>query len=129
MLHEGIRLKPYLCSAGRTTIGVGRNLQDNGISYSEAVFLLENDIHQCKQELLHFEWYSTMPLGVQQALINMCFNLGLTRLLKFERMIKALEDRNFTLAAKECLDSKWAEQVGDRAKDVALMIRNSPGGA
>jgi len=60
---------------------------------------------------------------VKNALLNMCFNLGINRLLGFKKMVAALQEKNFTLAAKEALNSKWAEQVGERAKDIALMIR------
>ena len=48
--HEGLKLKPYLCTAGKLTIGVGRNIQDRGITYQEAMMLLENDIRLIKAQ-------------------------------------------------------------------------------
>ncbi len=116
-------LRPYLDSQGILTIGWGRNLHDKGISQEEADFLFENDFADCERELLECSWYDNQPIGVQCALMNMCFNLGLPKLKGFKRMIAALEAKNYTLAAKEALDSKWATQVGQRAKDVAVMIR------
>jgi len=125
--HEGLRLYPYKCTADKLTIGFGRNLQDNGISQQEAELLLENDIQNTIKELEHFEWYNNQPDNVQFALINMCFNLGLTRLLTFKRMIAALEERDYTKASIEALDSRWAKQVKGRATDVACLMREGYG--
>ena len=105
------------------TIGWGRNIDDNGISKEEADFLFDNDFDRCQRELSPYTWYVNQPQNVQYALMNMCFNLGINRLLGFKKMIAALNDKNYTLAAMEALNSKWATQVGDRAKQVALMIR------
>lgn len=121
--HEALRLFPYKCPADKLTIGYGRNLEDRGISADEAYYMLKNDIKKCQQELAHFDWYVGQPVCVQEALVNMCFNLGLPRLLGFKKMISALLKRDYTQAAIEALDSKWAKQVGNRAKDVAVYIR------
>ena len=122
--HEGLKLKPYKCPAGKLTIGYGRNIEDNGISLYEAEEMLENDIYACDKELLKFEWYSKIDETARKAvLINMCFNLGLPRLLKFVNMINALSVYDYGLAAKEMLDSKWADQVGDRAVELAMQMK------
>lgn len=116
-------MHPYLDTEGVLTIGWGRNLYDNGISQKEADYLFDNDFDNCQRELAKCSWYSSQPEGVQAALMNMCFNLGLPRLKGFKLMIAALEEKNYTLAAQEALNSKWAKQVGQRAKDVAVMLR------
>jgi lysozyme len=105
------------------TIGYGRNLHDKGISQEEADYLFDNDFDDCQRELSTCSWYTDQPEGVQAALMNMCFNLGFPRLLGFKRMIAALKANNRTLASQEALNSKWATQVGQRAKDVAVMLR------
>lgn len=120
---EGLNLEPYIDSVGKTTIGVGRNLTDRGISRKEALFLLEEDVAICMQELESRPWYTKQPPGVREALINMCFNLGMPRLLTFKKMIRALEAKKHHQAAIEALDSRWATQVGNRAKQVAERIR------
>lgn len=125
MQNEGVRLKPYKCTEGYLTIGIGRNIESVGISDKEALYLLRNDIKQCKNELKQFDWYFKKPVAVQHALIRMCFNLGLTKLLKFKRMIKALESQDYNLAAYEALDSKWAKQVGQRARDISEQIKSA----
>lgn len=121
--HEGFRSHLYSDSVGKTTIGYGRNIEDNGISKSEANFMFDNDIARCQSDLISFTWYTNQPTNIQNALMNMCFNMGIRRLLTFKKMIAAIESRDYTKASMEALNSLWAEQVGQRAKDVALMIR------
>jgi len=123
--HEGIRLKPYIDSVGKTTIGVGRNLDDNGITKDEALFMLRNDIRYATVELFaNYPWSYALDTKRQDALIDMVFNLGITRFGKFKKMIAAFEDKNYVVAAHEMLDSKWAAQVGARAKELANMVRH-----
>lgn len=114
---------PYLDSVRVLTIGYGRNLDDIGISEEEANYLLLNDINKTKKELSKFDWFEYQPDGVKKALINMCFNLGITRFSGFKKMISALESKDYRLAAMEALDSKWALQVGKRSRDIANMIK------
>lgn len=120
---EAFKSHPYLDTVGKLTIGWGRNIEDNGISQAEGDFMFDNDFARCERELAPYPWYVNQPEGVQAALMNMCFNLGIGRLLGFRKMIMALTAKDYTTAAIEALDSKWAKQVGQRAKDVALMIR------
>lgn len=122
---EALRLHPYLDTAEppKITIAWGRNLTDNGLSEDEAEYLFQNDFKRCQNDLNKHQWYLMQPQNVKDALMNMCFNLGINRLSGFKRMISALEAKNYTVAAMEALDSKWAMQVGQRAKDVALLIR------
>ncbi len=120
---EGFKSHLYTDTVGKKTIGFGRNIEDNGISITEANFMFENDFQRCLDDLIQYKWYTEQPDNIKNALMNMCFNLGINRLLGFKRMIAALEDNDYTKAAFEALNSKWANQVGDRAKDVALMIR------
>ena len=126
-LHEGFKNHYYLDTMGKMSIGYGRNLTDRGISRAEADFMLTNDILMCKQELAAFDWYYGQPPNVKDALVNMCYNLGLTKLLKFKKMIAALAKHDYTQAAIEALDSRWARQVHDRATDIAVMMREGYG--
>ncbi|MDP2172765.1 MAG: hypothetical protein Q8J62_03235 [Candidatus Cloacimonadaceae bacterium] len=81
--HEGLRLKPYRCTAGKLTIGIGRNLKDCGISQTEAYVLLENDIQNCEKQILDEipEIYNALDEVRKSVLLNMCFNLGIGGLL------------------------------------------------
>jgi len=120
--HEGLRLKPYLCSEGKITIGFGRNLEDMGISEKEAEMLLMSDIQRCYQELDVFSWFHDLDQVRQEAMVNMLFNLGLPTFLEFKRTLKFMAEGAYSQAAEEMLDSKWARQVGDRATELAYMV-------
>ncbi|MDO9631287.1 MAG: glycoside hydrolase family protein [Humidesulfovibrio sp.] len=121
---EGLRLKPYRCTAGRLTIGVGRNLDDHGITESEALLLLDNDIKDCWGRLAAAQpWVLAAPEAVQEVLANMCFNLGLAGLLGFRQTLALLQAGRFAEAAAAMLRSKWAGQVGARAERLAQRLR------
>ena len=123
---EGVRLKPYKDTVGKLTIGVGRNLDDVGISRDEADFLLMHDIDNAMRDMIrNIPWFAVLPEDVQCGLGNMVFNLGWPRLSKFKRMLSALEARDYHRAAEEALDSKWARQVGPRAHRIAKLFRES----
>lgn len=121
--HEGLRLKPYKCTAGKLTIGVGRNLDDRGITQEEAMNMLENDIDDCRIELQHnISWFNRLDPTRKDALLDMCFNLGISGLMKFNNMLTAMKHEDWEAAYVEALDSRWADQVGQRAIDIAGMI-------
>lgn len=120
---EGLRLQPYTDTVGKLTIGYGRNLSDNGISKEEAEIMFQNDLTVAVNSLKQYSWFLVQPDSIKRALINMCFNVGLSRLLGFRKMIDALIHRDYTRAAQEALNSKWARQVPNRAKDIAVMLR------
>ena len=124
--HEGMRNFPYKCSAGKLTIGVGRNIEDIGITDDEADYLLRNDILRVQDDLdRNVAYWRGFPERTQRALVNFVFNVGITRALRFKRMWAALSKYDFHQAADELLDSKYAKQVGRRAEDLADMIRES----
>ena len=122
--HEGMRLKPYRDTVGKLTIGVGRNLDDVGISEEEAILLLTHDIDLCEKQLSNLPWYHDLSHVRKDVLIDMVFNMGFRGMLSFKRMIIAIENHNWTDAATQMLDSKWAVQVGRRARELAYMMEN-----
>jgi lysozyme len=113
---EGVRLKPYRCTAGKLTIGVGRNIDDRGITNAEAMYLLNNDVAICESELTAVlpNWRELSDTR-QRVMLNMVFNLGRDRLSKFTKFIGCMKLGDFEGAAKEMMDSAWAAQVGQRA--------------
>jgi lysozyme len=123
VLHEGLRLKPYRCTAGRLTIGVGRNLEDKGLTGAEALVLLEHDVAECERDLETFPWYPALDHVRQRVLIDMRFNMGPDRFRGFRQMLIALERGDFAEAAWQMLASKWAADVGDRATRLEKMMR------
>ncbi len=121
--QEGLRLKPYLCPTGHLTIGYGHNLE-NGITPQIAEVLLATDIAFAQIEVGgKLPWADTLDEVRRFVLVNMCFNLGSTKLLTFKKFLAALQKRDYQTAAKEMLNSRWAEQVGQRAKKLAEMMQ------
>lgn len=122
--HEGLKLEPYHCTAGKLTIGVGRNLDDRGISQDEAEYLLKNDIEIVETELLASQPMVSMLDPVRQrVLVDMGFNIGIPTLMKFENMWSAIEDEDWEEASAQMLDSRWAKQVGRRAVRLSDAMR------
>lgn len=106
--YEDLRLKPYFCPAKKLTIGYGRNLQDNGITYTEAELMLENDLLNLKLELIDgLPVFKTLNSVRQNVILEMAYNMGLPHLLEFKNTIKYLEKKMFLEASKEMLDSAW----------------------
>lgn len=121
--HEALRLKPYRCTSQKLTIGVGRNIEDNGITEDEARYLLKNDIERSRKELETFYWWEDLDEVRKDCLINMVFNIGFPTFKKFKGLISDLEDKNYKMASLNMLDSRWAKQVKGRAKELAEQMR------
>ena len=126
-VHEGVETHAYKCSASKITIGVGRNIDPEGgigLSEDEIDYLLQNDIDRITTEL-DFEsgWFSDLNEARQDAMIDISFNLGQTRLRKFQKALTAMAQSNWNTAADEFMDSKWSKQVGNRAKELTEIIR------
>ncbi len=123
--HEGLRLKPYRCTAGKLTIGIGRNLDDCGISQSEAYVMLINDIMNCEKQLQAKipDIYNGLDEVRKSVLLNMCFNLGINGLLGFKNTLAFVKAGDWERAANNMLVSRWAKQVGRRAIELSELMR------
>lgn len=138
LFHEGCVDHIYICPAGHKTIGVGRNLESNpltprekhvvgdiskGITLDKIIYLLNNDIKRCQKELSqNISWFYQLDDERQYALLDMCFNMGIKKLLGFKRMLGAMFIGDYRGAAKECMLSKYARDVGKRAERIARLI-------
>ncbi len=122
---EGSRAKPYLDTVGKTTIGVGHNLDDRPLTASQIDMILMDDIDQAEKDLdaINPRWRLQTDER-QLVLLNMAFNLGRGRLAGFLKMWAAITGSRYNDAADEMLDSKWARQVGARAERLATRMRN-----
>lgn len=125
-VDEGVRRKAYVDTVGKITIGVGRNLTDIGLSDAELGLLLDNDITKVCFELDNtLPWWRQLDDARQNALANMCFNLGLRGLLGFPHFLLALKAGDWETAAAEMLNSRWAKQVGPRATRLAAVVKGA----
>lgn len=122
--HEGFRGRPYTDTTGHTTIGYGRNLDDNPLTESEAEVLLVNDLQRTHEQLLRrLPIYATLNEIRRDVLLELGFQLGVSGLLRFSRMLRALEYQRWEEAAWELMDSKYAKQVPERASRLAFLLR------
>lgn len=121
--HEGKRHMMYKCSVGVDTVGVGHAMTQP-LSDRVIDLMLEDDIIIAVEELRrNVMFFDDLPEEAQEVLVNMCFNLGITRLMQFKNMFAAIEEESWSTAANEALDSKWARQVGSRAEELAGVLR------
>jgi lysozyme len=128
-LDEGCRLSAYQDDQGVWTIGWGHTGKSvgSGLVWSRkmADTMLHNDIEIAVGALDHaLPWWRDLDVVRQNVLADMCFNLGITRLLKFQHMLAALEAHDFARAADEMRNSYWAKQVGDRETRLERMMRS-----
>lgn len=120
---EGLRLFPYVDTTGSTTIGYGRNLTANGISIGEARVLFDDDLSRAELSLASaLPWTSALDAARRGVLINMCFNMGVRRLLSFVDALRSVESGDYALAAKQMLQSEWLLEVGGRATRLAKQM-------
>tara|TARA_X000001388_G_scaffold21452_1_gene14466 strand:+ start:131 stop:616 length:486 start_codon:yes stop_codon:yes gene_type:complete len=144
--HEGLRLEVYQDTLGINTIGIGRNLDDRGITQDEldwmdyptiedvysdgiteadAMYLAQNDVQIVEEELLRAHpCVENLDAVRQLVLVDMAFNMGVPRLCKFVKMWNAIHEKKFDIASKEMLDSRWANQVKSRSVKLANAMHN-----
>lgn len=120
--HEGLKLKPYKDTVGLLTIGCGRNLDDVGISQQEALYLLDNDIHQSEYDCAIYPWYAKLSDARKAAVLSLSFNLGPAGLAKFKRFLLAMSLAQWKVAGYELENSLWFSQVGTRGPEIKALI-------
>lgn len=123
-IHEGLRLKPYRDSVGKLTVGIGRNLDDVGISASEARYLLENDITRAENDAMKIGWYGALDEVRQNAVVELIFNMGYAQFpTKWPTTAAAFQRGDYKAAAAGLRGSKWYGQVGPyRGERIARMV-------
>lgn len=124
--HEGTRQFVYQCSAGKQTIGVGRNLVDRGVLPDEIELMLANDIKACAEDLRGFEWWADLTPNRKAALIDLRFCVGPGGFRGFKKMLSALEVKDYREAAEQIIDSDMARKTkggGIRCQELAGLIR------
>lgn len=152
VLNEGLKLKAYDCTSKKRTIGIGRNFQDvpfsmqecielfgttsisfntanqilsnRGITKEQAYMLLNNDITKCIKQLERQPFWKSVvdDENRKNAIIDLCFNMGINRLLEFKKTLAAITNKDWKTAADNLIDSKWYTQVGDRGDRIVKLI-------
>lgn len=121
--EEGFRSKPYRCTSGALTIGIGWNL-DAGITWEEAVMIFRHRVDGIRRALLErYEWFPKLNEARQAALVSMAYQMGTAGLFSFRRTLASIGSGDYEKASREMLDSKWARQTPARAQRTAYMMR------
>ena len=122
--HEGLRLRLYKDTVGKWTIGVGHNIEDRGLTQRAAFAILEDDIEDAIRDCRSaWPWFDGLDHARQRVLVNMVFNMGLAKMRQFTHTLAAIAAGDYARAAVEMLDSRWADQVGTRALELAEQMR------
>tara|TARA_Y100000361_G_scaffold51398_1_gene44946 strand:- start:547 stop:969 length:423 start_codon:yes stop_codon:yes gene_type:complete len=123
--HEGFVGHVYKCTEGFDTIGYGFAIKDLEMPehIAEELLILKLEKLQ-KNANSRFKWLEDMPQEVQEVVINMCYQLGINGVSKFRKAISAMQEGDWEEAADEMLDSLWARQTPNRAKELSDIVRN-----
>lgn len=123
-LHEGFRSKPYKCTEGYLTIGYGQRLDYIEVDEETAEKWLMEKVDKIKNKLdLKFSWYSKAPQEVQDIVVNMSYQMGVSGFSKFKKTIKYLEQGLYHKASSEMLDSLWSRQTPERSKELSERLK------
>lgn len=123
--QEGFKAELYKDTSDKWTIGYGRCLETNPLVEEEAEYLLDSDITRIWRLLTtKLTFFGGLSDSRQHVLISMTYNLGMNGVMGFKKMLAAMEAANFDAAANEMLNSVWAKQVGNRAVELAEMMKN-----
>jgi lysozyme len=124
--HEGFRSSAYIDTRGYITIGYGRMIDrraEGGITMDEGIHLLRNDIAKTVAALYQsFRWFGDLDEIRKRVLIDMAFNMGIAKLLRFRETLAAIERKDWAQAAEGIRSSLYARQVGNRAERLARMM-------
>jgi lysozyme len=123
--EEGFKSKAYHCTQGYPTIGIGwrigrRNqplsdFEHMVISRPAAEGQLQYEVFAIEQELGNHDWFTKLNEARQAVIVSMAYQMGISGLMKFQRMIAAIKENDWCTAADEGLDSRWAKQTPERA--------------
>ena len=123
--HEGYRSRVYKCTEGYDTIGYGFAIKDLVVSEEVCEMILLEKLEFLEKSIKNrFSWYDESPQVIKEVIMNMCYQLGITGVSKFRKAISALQEGDWNEAADEMLDSLWARQTPNRAKELSDIVRN-----
>ena len=124
-IHEGYKSKVYKCTAGVDTIGVGFAIKDLELSEEVCDLILQEKLEVLEERFeKKFDWFKTSPIEVRNVMLNMAYQLGFRGFCKFKKTIAYLEDAEWEKASVEMLDSKWAKQTPNRARELSEIIKS-----
>ena len=128
--HEGFRSRVYQCSNGFDTIGYGAAIKDLEIDEDIAELILIRQIQKLESRVAGtFDWYDTCPDTIKDVIVEMCFQIGLSGVMKFKKTIDYASKCDWANMSVEMLDSKWARSDSpNRAKTLAKRVAGTSNG-
>ena len=124
-IHEGYKPTVYKCTAGVDTIGIGFAIKDLHLSEEVCELILQEKLEALEERFeKKFDWFKTSPVEVRCVMLNMAYQLGFRGFCKFKKTIGYLEEADWDKASIEMLDSKWAKQTPNRAKELSEIIKS-----
>jgi len=121
--HEGFRSKVYKCTEGFDTIGYGFAIKDLELDEDIAEQILIKKLDSLQERIeSKFNWFDDSPQEVKDVVVNMCYQLGVSGFSKFQKTIYLLETEQYKEASVEMLDSLWAKQTPNRAKELSEIL-------
>ena len=124
-IHEGYKPTVYKCTAGVDTIGVGFAIKDLELSEDVCDLILAEKLEALEERFeKKFDWFKTSPVEVRNVMLNMAYQLGFAGFCKFKKTIACLEETEWEKASEEMLDSRWAKQTPNRAKELSEIIKS-----
>ncbi len=123
--HEGFRSRVYKCTEGYDTIGYGFAIKDLELDEDLAEEILLRKLEKLIKRVRNkFDWLDSVPHEVQGVIVEMSYQMGLSGVSKFKKALHAMQMFQWKLAATELLDSRWAKQTPNRAKELSDIIRS-----
>ena len=124
-IHEGYKSTVYKCTAGVDTIGVGVAMKHLHLSEEVCELILTEKLEALEERFeKKFDWFEESPVEVRNVMLNMAYQLGFAGFCKFKKTIAYLEEAEWEKASEEMLDSKWAKQTPNRAKELSEIIKS-----
>ena len=122
--HEGFRSKVYQCTEGYDTIGYGFAIKDLELDKDIAEMILMQKLDNLMNRIAKtFHWWKSADSTIKDVVVEMCYQLGVSGFSKFKKTIDHLENRRYSKASAEMLDSRWAKQTPNRALELSNLVK------
>ncbi len=122
--EEGFRSRVYQCTEGYDTIGFGFAIKDLEMTEDIAELILKEKLIKLYSRIeKQINFFKKLPIDIQDVLLSMSYQMGVTGVTRFKKMLAAMLLKDWTKAADEMLDSKWARQTPNRAKRLSEIVR------
>ena len=123
--HEGFRSRVYQCTEGYDTIGFGFAIKDLELTEDICELILKEKLIKLYSRVdKQIPFFKQLPVEIQDVILNMCYQMGVSGVCKFKKMLAAMLLKDWTKAADEMIDSKWYRQTKNRALQLSEIVRN-----